>query len=248
MVDIPSNETLAKQIQQEVQKSNTLKNCIYCKHYNKASRDCDATRMKMLPYIRGCNGKYFESNLEYMVDLASRELKAEATEYDKMDNLFALSITAANASSCYFTRVHGMIKTLRDKEQNPTNRRCLYKDMESVQEMQRGMDMIREKMNSLAEIMDEKLEEIDQLYRMYVEPETKKLFTAKGGKFDSKSSDNHLNNSLDICELLIDFTRACIGNEENYNTVHSMLKEMKNNYPYALTGKDSASFRMKGVR
>ena len=247
MATIPSEETLAMQIQEAIKKDNKLKNCIFCKYYNKADGYCDITKMKMLPYIMGCNGKYFESNLEFMVSLASRELKAEATEYDKMDNLFALSITTANAASCYFTRVHKMIKDLREKEKNPVNRRSLYKDMESVQEMQRGIDMIREKMSSLSEIMDERLEEIDQLYRLYVEPETTKLFTHRGG-FDGKSSDNHLNNSLDICELLIDFTRACIGNEENYGTVHSMLKEMKNDYPYALTGKDSASFRMKGVR
>lgn len=247
MSNIPSEETLAMQIQQEIKTNNTLKNCIFCRHYNKANGDCDATRMKMLPYIRGCNGKYFESNLEYMVDLASRELKAEATEYDKMDNLYALSITTANATSCYFTRVHRMIKALRDKEQNPTNRRYLYKDMETIEEMQRGIDLIREKMDSLSEIMDAKLEEIDQLYRMYVEPQTNKLFTTKG-KFDGKSSDNHLNNSFAICELLIDFTRGCIGNEENYNAVFAMLKGLTNNHPYALTCKDSASFRMKGVK
>lgn len=244
MTEIPTDANIAEQIQAAINKDSKLKQCICCMHYNKASGECDKTRMKMLPYIRGCNGKFFETAMEFLVNRTKNELRQEAAECDKMDNMFALAITTANSTSCFFTRLHKMIKDLRNKEDNSNNRRLLYKDMESVEDMQKGIDKIRGKLSELYEIMDDKLEEIDRLYRIYVEPQTTKLFTTKG-KFDIKQADNHLNNAMDICEILIKYTKGCICNEKNYNAVFSMLESLENDYPYALTHKDAESFRLK---
>lgn len=245
MQELPKDETIAAQIQAAIDNDSKLKQCIMCRHYDRASGFCEETRMKMMPYVRGCNGKYFETAMEFLVYRTKQELRNEATECDKMDNMFALAITTANSTSCFFTRLHKMIKDLRKKEYNPTNKRLLYKDLETVEEMQKGVKMIREKLSSLYETMDVGLEEVDGLYRMYVEPQLTKLFTTKG-KYDVKQSDGHLNNSLGFCELLAKFTIVCINNEENWNKVFGLLDSLTNPHPYGLTKKDAESFRMKG--
>lgn len=245
MQEIPDDKTIAEQIQAAIDNDGKLKQCIMCRHYDRASGYCDETRMmKMMPYVRGCNGRFFETAMEFLVNRTKQELRSEALECDKMDNMFALSITTANSASCFFTRLHKMIKDLRKKEQNPTNKRLLYKDLETVEAMQRGVDMIREKLSDLYETLDRGMEEVDGLYRVYVEPQLTKLFTTKG-KYDVKQSDGHLNNSLDFCELLTKFTIVCINNEENWNTIFSLLDSLTNPYPYALTKKDAESFRIK---
>lgn len=243
--NMPTDETLAMQIQAAIEQDNKLKQCIMCRHYDKASGYCDQTRMKMMPYVRGCNGKFFKTDMEFLVNRTKKELQEEATECAKMDNMFALAITTANSTSCFFTRLHKMIKDLRKKEDNPTNKRLLYKDLGCVEEMQKGIDMIREKLALLYETLDVGLEEVDRLYRIYVEPQTIGLFTTKG-KYDVKQADGHLNNSLDFCELLVKYTKVCICNEKNYNEVHDMLDTLENEHPYALTKKDAESFKLKG--
>lgn len=105
--------------------------------------------------------------------------------------------------------------------------------------------MITDKLSSLYETVDARLEEEDQLYRLYVEPQTNRIFT-HGGRFDYKQSDGHLNNSMHFCKLLVDYTIACICNDENDKTVFDTLRSLKNDYPYALTHKDADSFVLKG--
>lgn len=246
MQDIPNDESIALQIQEAIRNDSKLMQCIMCRHYDKASRYCEEIRMPVLPYIRGCNGKHFETAMEYIVNKTKQKLQEDALECTKMDNMFALAITTANSASCFFTRLHKMIKSLREKEENPTNKRLLYKDLETVEEMQRGVKMISDKLSSLYSMMDEGMEEVDRLYRMFVEPQLTKLFTTKG-KYDVQQSDGHLNNSLDFCELLIKFTIVCINNEDNWNKVFALLDGLTNPYPYGLTKKDAESFRMKGV-
>ena len=113
-----------------------------------------------------------------------------------------------------------------------------------MEEMQKGIDMIREKLALLYETLDVGLEEVDRLYRIYVEPQTIGLFTTKG-KYDVKQADGRLNNSLDFCELLTKFTIVCINNEENWNKIFGLLDNLTNPYPYGLTKKDAESFRIK---
>lgn len=244
METIPTNETIAAQIQAAIDYDNKLKQCIMCRHYNRASGECDKVRMKMMPYVRGCNGRYFETATEFLINRTKQELQNEATECNKMDNMFAMAITTANAASCFFTRLLSMIKELRKKEENPTNKRLLYKDIENVEEMHKGVKMIREKLSSLYATMEKELEGVDLLYRIYVEPILTRLFTTKG-KFDVTQSDNHLGNSMDFCELLVKYVKGCIDNQENRDMVFDMLDSLENSFPYALTKKDAESFKMK---
>lgn len=245
MTTIPTDESLAAQIQAAIDHDERLKQCISCRHYNKVSRDCPQTKMKMMPYVCGCNGKYFETAMEFLLAKVKDDLKGQALECDKMENMLALSITTANSASCFFSRLIKMIKSLREKEDDRQAKRMLYKDLGMTEEMMRGMDMITDKLSSLYETVDARLEEVDQLYRLYVEPQTNRIFT-HGGRFDYKQSDGHLNNSMHFCKLLMDYTIACICNDENDKIVFDTLRGLRNGYPYALTHKDADSFVLKG--
>lgn len=243
--NMPTDETLAMQIQAAIEQDSKLKQCIMCRHYDKASGYCDQTRMKMMPYVRGCNGKFFETNMEFLVNRTKKELQEQALQCEKMENMLAISITTANSTSCFFTRLHKMVKELRAKENDKERKRLLYKDLEMVEGMQTGMKLIDEKLAALYEIMDNYLEDVDRLYRMYVEPQTNRMFT-RGGKFDSKQSDGHLNNAFEICRLIVEFIIGCIGNLANCNKVFGMLRSLVNHHPYGLTHKDADSFKLKG--
>lgn len=244
MENIPSDKRIAEEIQAAIDKDNSFKQCICCRHYNKASGECGKTMMKMMPYVRGCNGKFFETAMEYLVSKTREDLKGQALECDKIENYLALSITTANATSCFFSRMHKLVKDMREKEKSKDKKRLLYKDLEMIDEMQRGMDMIEEKMKSLYKTIDAGLEEIDRLYRIYIEPTTNRLFT-KNGRFDGKMSDLHLGNSFWFCKLLTKATITCFDNEENEKALFGFLDGLKNERYYALTHKDADSFELK---
>ena len=80
MTEIPTPESLASQIQAAIEQDNKLKQCICCMHYNKATKECALCGLKMMPYVRGCNGKNFKANMEFLVEKVTNELKAEALE------------------------------------------------------------------------------------------------------------------------------------------------------------------------
>lgn len=248
MTEIPSDKTIAQQIQEAIDSDYKLKQCISCSHYNRISGQCEITGMKMMPYVRGCNGKHFVTNMEMMVSNVRKAYEEEATQCNKIDNYLALSITTANSASCFFTRLHKMIKDLRDKETDKQQKRMLYKDLECVEEMQKGIEYIDKELASLYEIMDEKLEKVDQLYRIYIEPRTNSMFTNRNGSYDGKSADGHLNNSMSFCRLLTKYTKGCIHNQVNDDMVFNMLDNLVNDFPYALTHKDADSFVLKGYR
>lgn len=88
MTTIPTDESLAAQIQAAIDHDEKLKQCISCRHYNKVSRDCSQTKMKMMPYVRGCNGKYFETAMEFLLAKVKDDLKGQALECDKMENMW----------------------------------------------------------------------------------------------------------------------------------------------------------------
>lgn len=242
--NIPTDITLAQQIQAAIDKDSKLKQCFCCAHYNRASGACSKTRMSFLPYVMGCNGKFFEAAMEFLVKRVREDLKDQSLKCDKIENYLALSLTTANATSCFFTRLHKMVKDLREVEKDKDKKRLLYKDLEMINEMQRGVDMIKEKMSSLYEMVDEKMEEIDQLYRIYVEPTTNRMFT-KNGRYDGKKGDIHLNNSFWFCKLLTKATITCFDNEENEEALFGFLEGLTNERHYALTHKDADSFELR---
>lgn len=244
MENIPSDKRIAEEIQAAIDRDNSFKQCICCRFYNKASGECSKTMMKMLPYTRGCNGKFFEAEMDFLVKKTREDLQGQALECDKIENYLALSVTTANATSCFFSRMHKLVKDMRAKEKNKDKKRLLYKDLEMIDEMQKGVKMIEEKMSSMLEMVDEKLEEIDRLYGMYIEPTTNKLFT-KDGRYDDKKGDIHLNNSFWFCKLLTKATITCFDNEANETALFSFLDGLKNERYYALTHKDADSFELK---
>lgn len=244
MENIPSDKRIAEEIQAAIDRDNTYEQCFFCRHYDKASEYCDQARMKMYPYIRGCNGKFFETAMDFLVKKTREDLQGQALACDKIENYLALSVTTANATSCFFSRMHKLVKDMRARETNKDKKRLLYKDLEMIDEMQKGVKMIGEKMSSMLEVVDEKLEEIDRLYSMYIEPTTNKLFT-KNGRYDDKKGDIHLNNSFWFCRLLTKATITCFDNEENEKALFGFLDGLKNERYYALTHKDADSFELK---
>lgn len=244
MENIPSDKRIAEEIQAAIDRDNSFKQCFCCRHYNKASGECGKTMMKMMPYTRGCNGKFFEAEMDFLVKKTREDLQGQALACDKIENYLALSVTTANATSCFFSRMHKLVKDMRARETNKDKKRLLYKDLEMIDEMQKGVKMIGEKMSSMLEVVDEKLEEIDRLYSMYIEPTTNKLFT-KNGRYDDKKGDIHLNNSFWFCKLLTKATITCFDNEENEKALFGFLDGLKNERYYALTHKDADSFELK---
>lgn len=244
MENIPTDKIIAEEIQAAIDRDNTYEQCFFCRHYDKASEYCDQARMKMYPYIRGCNGKFFETAMDFLVKKTREDLQGKALECDKIENYLALSVTTANASSCFLERMQKMVMGMRAKEKNKDKKRLLYKDLEMINEMQRGLDMIEKKFASIFEILNEKFEEIDQLYRLFIEPTTNKLFT-KNGIYDEKKGDLHLNNSFWFCKLLTKATITCFDNEENEMSLFRFLDGLTNERYYALTHKDADSFELK---
>lgn len=244
MENIPSDKRIAEEIQAAIDRDNSFKQCFCCRYYNKASGECGKTMMKMMPYTRGCNGKFFEAEMDFLVKKTREDLQGQALACDKIENYLALSVTTANATSCFFSRMHKLVKDMRARETNKDKKRLLYKDLEMIDEMQKGVKMIGEKMSSMLEVVDEKLEEIDRLYSMYIEPTTNKLFT-KNGRYDDKKGDLHLNNSFWFCKLLTKATITCFDNEENEKALFGFLDGLKNERYYALTHKDADSFELK---
>ena len=244
MENIPSDKRIAEEIQAAIDRDNSFKQCICCRFYNKASGECSKTMMKMHPYTRGCNGKFFEAEMDFLVKKIREDLQGQVLACDKIENYLALSVTTANATSCFFSRMHKLVKDMRARETNKEKKRLLYKDLEMIDEMQKGVKMIGEKMSSMLEVVDDKLEEIDCLYSMYIEPTTNKLFT-KNGRYDDKKGDLHLNNSFWFCKLLTKATITCFDNEENEKALFGFLDGLKNERYYALTHKDADSFELK---
>lgn len=244
MENIPTDKRIAEEIQAALDRDNTYKQCFCCRFYNKASGECSKTMMKMLPYTRGCNGKFFEAEMDFLVKKTREDLQGQALACDKIENYLALSVTTANATSCFFSRMHKLVKDMRARETNKDKKRLLYKDLEMIDEMQKGVKMIGEKMSSMLEVVDEKLEEIDRLYSMYIEPTTNKLFT-KNGRYDDKKGDIHLNNSFWFCKLLTKATITCFDNEANEKALFGFLDGLTNERYYALTHKDADSFELK---
>lgn len=245
MENIPTDISLAQQIEEAIRKDNNLKQCFCCAHYNRASGACSKTKMSFLPYVRGCNGKFFEAEMDYLVKRVREDLKEQALQCDKIENYLALGLTTVNAASCFFTRLHKMVKDVREEEKDKSKRQLLYKDLEMIDELQRGVGMIEEEMSSLYGIVDEKMEEIDRLFRFYIEPTTNRMFT-KNGRYDGKKGDMHLNNSFWFCKLLTKATITCFDNEENEKALFGFLDGMTNERHYALTHKDADSFEMRG--
>ena len=221
--------------------------CNNCKHYDRATSVCEVNRFKRAPFVRGCNGIYFLAREEELVHKAKKEIQSERDDCEKIENLYALLVTMFAAAGCFGEDMHSRLTKLRAKQKDKKQRSLLRKDIDMCEDLQRALDRISDITDSMAETMQKSLDEIDQQYRMYVEPYVNRLFS-KNGKWDVDRGDGFLNNQFEICRLVGKFVKGCICNEKNYRIVFGLLDSLENDHPYGLTHEDLDHYKLKGFK
>jgi hypothetical protein len=245
MTSIPTDENLLKEIRAISKTAPHLMICANCIHYNKASGECPETRRTFVPYVRGCEGKYFVSDEEHMLAKVKKELTEQALDLDKIEALLALLITMATGASCFAEDLAKRIKIVRKMSCHADRKQDLRKDLDLVEDVDSALKRINKIADKIQKDLGDGLEKIDQQYRLYIERHLNRLFTTDG-KFDVRKSDGNLNNALICCNVLGKFIKGCIGNKTNYDMVFAMLDNLHNDTPYPLDFKDFAHYNLKG--
>lgn len=245
MTSIPTDEHLLKEIRAISKTAPHLMICANCIHYNKASGECPETRRTFVPYVRGCEGKYFLSDEEHMLAKVKKELTEQALDLDKIENLLMLLITMLCGSSCFAEDLAQRIKRLRKMPCHADRKSDLRKDLDVVEEIDSALVRIDKITEKMKKDLGEALEKIDQQYRLYIERHLNRLFTTDG-KFDVRKSDGNLNNGMICCNVIGKFVKGCVGNKANYDMVFAMLDNLHNDTPYALGFKDFERYNLKG--
>ena len=240
-----TDQEILKEIREISMTAPHLMQCYFCTKYERASGYCDITKMKMSPFIRGCNGRFFISREEELVHKVTTELREEELECDKIENLLALLVTTLGSATCFNEDLSVRLKKLRKKQKDSKTKSLLKKDLEMTEDIQFALSNIEEITQSMEEQMQGYVEKIEQQYRMYIEPHVNMLFK-KNGKWDVKRGDGYLNNQFEICRVIAKFVKGCIGNEENSNKVFNMLDGLQNDSYYALTHQDLEHYKFKG--
>lgn len=240
-----TDEEILKEVRNLSTTAPNLMQCYFCTKYDRASGYCEFTRMKMAPFIRGCNGRFFLGREEELVYKVKNELSEEKADCDKIENLLALVVTTLGSATCFCEDLSVRLTKLRKKQKDSKQKSLLKKDLEMTEDIQFALSNIEEITKSMEEQLQEHVEKIEQQYRMYIDPHVNKLFKDKG-KWDVRRGDNYLNNQFEICRVIGKFVKGCIGNEENSDKVFKMLDELQNNTPYALTHKDLEHYKFKG--
>lgn len=240
-----NDEEILKEIRRISTTSPNLMQCYFCTRYDRATSYCSVTKMKMAPFIRGCNGKFFISREEEIVYKVKQELNEEKAECDKIENLLALLVTTLGSAQCFCEDLSTRLTKLRKKQKDSKQKSLLKKDLEMTDDVKFALSNIEEITESMEAQMQEYVEKIEQQYRMYIEPHVNRMFK-KDGKWDVKKGDNYLNNQFEICRVIAKFVKGCIGNEENSSKVFKMLDELHNDFYYALTHQDLEHYKFKG--
>lgn len=242
---IPTDEQIIKEIREISILTPQLMQCYNCKHYDRATSYCAINHFKMAPFVRGCNGIYFLAREEEMLYKAKKNMQQEEDDCQKVENLLAILITTLGAASCFNVDMSRRITKIREQTTDSRNRNLLKKDLTMAEDFQKAMDQISEITQSMTEIMLQRIEAIDQQYRLYIEPHVNRLFNKKG-KWDVRKGDIHLGNQFEVCRLIGKFIKGCIGNEKNSNAVFEFLDSLENENPYALTHEDLDHYKLKG--
>ena len=242
---IPTDEEILREIRNLSTLAPHLMQCYNCMRYDRATSDCPITGMKMAPFIRGCNGKFFISREEELVYKVKNELKDQEQECEKIENLLALVVTTLGCASCFCEDLSLRLTKLRSNKKDKTQRSALKKDLEMTEDFEFALSNIDRIIDSMEKVMQENIEKIDQQYRMYIEPYVNRLFK-KNGKWDVKKGDGYLNNQFEICRLIGKFVKGCIGNEKNQDMVFDLLDRLENDAPYGLTHKDFDHYKLRG--
>lgn len=245
MNNIPTDEQLLKEIRAISKTAPHLLVCNNCRHYNLANGECSVTRMRFLPYIRGCEGKFFVSAEEHLLAKVKKELTSQAMDLEKIENLLALTISTACAASCFAEDLGKRIKSVRKMQEHSDKRSDLRKDLDLTEEIASALGRIDKIAGKMQKDLEEGLEKIDQQYRPYIERHLNRLFTTDG-KFDVAKSDGNLNNAMIICNVIGKFVKGCLGNKTNYDKVFDLLNNLENETPYGLTFEDLKHYSLKG--
>ena len=255
MTQLPPDKQLIEEIRKAMKVAPHMMQCAFCSNYCMATGDCAITHRKFSPYVRGCNGNFFVTNEELVLNKVKGELMAEATKCDKIEASFALGSALQGASECAFADAGKMTRELRKASKDREERRMLYKDTEMVDDIIYGfheidgiMDELWEvydkKMQELVDAIEEKLEDIDKQQGWHIQNNINKMFSEKG-KFSVTNSDRMLNNSMDLYRETGYYVKACLCNDKNHKEVFDMLGSMKNDTPYPLEHKDFDRFQLK---
>ena len=233
-------ENKEKQITQEAAEMYALKvcdvkkvarACANCVRWDAKETKCGDSG-KLTPAYMVCRTHEFRT--EQIANAAIEFLEKQQKEADKIENLLALALTAANTTTCFIEDLETRVRRLYDSEKDKDIRRLLRKDLDMADSMKKAFADI-----------EEFLVKIERRYRFYVLPHVMRIFT-KGGKFDGELSDGHLNNAMEFGRLLMLYTMKCLDNKENDDAVFAMLHSLENNSDYALTEKDAEHYRLKG--
>lgn len=244
MTAIPTDAELLKEIRIMSKAAPHLCVCNNCSNYNLATGECSVTKMRFLPYVRGCAGRHFVTDEELLLAKVKNELSSQAKDVDKIENLLALIISTSCAASCFCEDMEKRIKTIRKMKSHSDAKSALRKDLDATEEIHAALDRINKITEKIQKDLAEGLEKIDQQYRLYIERHINRVFTTDG-KFDANKSDGNLNNAMAICRLIGKFTKKCVRNEENYNHVFAMLDNLENDFPYGLEDKDFDRYELQ---
>ena len=242
---LPTEEQVEKQIVAMMALHPEYKECGNCARCNLFLNKCEKKKIKVYAHLPAQLCPDYITNMELLIRETLKRLREQQLECDKIENLLALSVTVANSATCFLADLEKRMKAFRKNADSQELKREMKKDLDMVNEIDNAMSLMQKELNAMSKEMQKHLDKVDNYYHWYVEPHLTRMFSTDGVLNESKT-DGHLNNSMEFCRLIVDFVIGCIGNSENCNKVFKMLRELKNDQPYALTHEDADHYRLKG--
>lgn len=232
MTRLPSKETIKREIDRELEERNVPRMCSNCVTWDRACSRCPKNNNMITHSFMVCDKHEFKT--EKLERESMEYLREEALECEKIENLLALAITCANLTTCILEDFENRTKKLHVKETDRRTKLLLRKDLTMGETMIKAFKTI-----------DGLLHKVDSQFRFYVQPEIYRMLNGKDKQCNVEKYDQMLNNSLEFGRLFIQFTRKCIGNSENRDSVFSLLDSLQNDHPYGLDDKDIEHYRLK---
>lgn len=242
---LPTEEQIEKQIVAMMALHPEYKECGNCARCNLFLNKCEVNGMKVYSHLPAMQCKNYITNKELIIRETMKRLRSQQLECDKIENLLALSVTVANSATCFLADLEKRMKAFRKDADGQELKREMKKDLDMVSEISNAMSMMQKELNAMSKDMQKHLDKVDNYYHWYVEPHLDRMFSTDGVLNQSKT-DGHLNNSMEFCRLIVDFVIGCIGNSKNCDKVFKMLRELKNDQPYALTHEDADHYKLRG--
>lgn len=240
--DMLTYKAIGEELDKAIEGNPKLKQCINCVRFNRATSQCEKTKMTMMPYVPGCAGKWFITAREYLIEKALAELKSQARECEKIEFLLAMSLTAANMTTLFIEDLERRVKVVRNREEEKTdsNRGKLKKDLDMADQMRRAFKNI-----------SDYLTKIEAQYRFYIQPHLDKIFM-KEGVYNVEGHDQFHADAGEFATFLLELARVAHHNRDNADEIYNRMRQMKNYNPgeddntFCLDDKDIEHYRLKG--